>query len=62
MIKGPVLLCFDFKAETVRRYVRRKDWETPGLRWVLGFTHSAKISGKVGFDPAAVECFRVTGA
>ena len=62
MIKGPALVCLNFHTATARRYIRRKNWAVPGLGWELGMTHDAKIDPQVGFDPEAMEKFRITGA
>ena len=62
MIKGPALVCINFRMGTARRYLRRTNVAVAGLGWELGWTHEAKIDPKGEFDPERVERFRVTGA
>jgi len=60
-VKGPHLVCLDFKAGTGRRYQKKFDSSGAGLGWQVVTTHCAK------FEPAdppgadVIEFFRKTG-
>ena len=61
MIKGPALVCINFRTGTARRYLRRTNVAVAGMGWELGRTHEAEIDPKAGFDPERIERFRVAG-
>jgi len=60
-VKGPPLVCLDFKAGTARRYWQIFDSSGAGLGWQVRQTHLAEFAPADPPGADAVEFFRKTG-
>jgi len=60
-VKGPHLVCLDFKAGTGRRYQKKFDSSGAGLGWQVAATHYAEFAPADPPGADAIEFFRKTG-